>query len=192
MTYAEYVAAEAASDVRHEFVDGEMFAMSGGHPLPGLLAARFIVALGPSLGQGPCRSYCSDTRIFVPDLAVGLYPDLSVICGQFEQDSRDPQGVTNPTVVVEVLSPTTELWDRNGKFDRYRHLACLRDYVLVTQERNRVEHFARNDDGSWTYRDLRDGDVLRLTGAPAEVAITGLYDGVVELRQDPGAEGVPA
>ena len=187
MTYAEYVAVEESSEIKHEFVDGEMFAMSGGHPLHGLLPARFIAILARNLGPGPCRTYSSDTRVFVADLNQGFYPDLIVICGRFEQDPRDPQGVTNPAVVVEVLSPTTEMWDRNGKFESYRRLPSLRDYVLVTQERNRIEHFARNDDGSWTYRDLRDGDVLRLTGAPAEVAVSELYEGVAELRDEPTA-----
>ncbi len=183
MTYEEYVVAEEASETKHEFVDGEMYAMSGGQPLHALLPARMIALLARSFGTGPCRTYSSDMRVFVPEVGAGFYPDLTVICGRIEQDPRDKQGVTNPTVIVEVLSPTTESRDRIVKFDKYRRLRSLRDYVLVTQERNRVEHYARNDDGSWTYRDLGDGDTLRLTGAPAEVAISELYEGVEELRE---------
>ena len=183
VTYADYLAFEKASDTKHEFFDGQIVAMSGGRPLHGLLPMRFTALLARSFGAGPCRTYSSDTRVFIPQLGAGFYPDLTIICGRFEHDPRDPDGVTNPSVLVEVLSPTTESHDRIVKFDKYRHLPSLRDYVLVTQERNRVEHYARNDDNSWTYRDLGDGDTLRLTGAPAEVAISELYEGVEELRE---------
>ena len=192
MTYAEYLALEQTSQVKHEFVAGECFAMSGGTPIHGHLAMRLGGILFRILGRGPCRPYSSDTRVFLQRSGEGCYPDVSVICGRPQHDLRDAQGVINPTVVFEVLSPTTAVWDRGEKFARYQTLATLRDYVLVTTEHNRVEHFARNDDGSWTYRDLHDGDMLRLTGAPAEVAVSELYDGVDELRDAADAVAVRA
>lgn len=189
LSYADYLALELSSEFKHEFHAGEIFAMSGGTPTHGFLGARCISLLDRSLGPGACRVYSSDVRIFVAEVNEGCYPDLSVVCGRLTHDPRDPDAVTNPVAVVEVLSPGTESWDRGGKFARYKRIASLRDYVLVTVDSNRVEHFARNDDGSWTYRDLGDGDVLRLSGAPAEVPVSELYAGVEDLRD--GAESGP-
>ena len=192
LPYADYLAREQTSDIKHEFYGGEIFAMSGGTFAHGHLAARCISLLDRTLG-GPCRVGSSDVRIFVPDANEACYPDASIICGSPQHDLRDRDAVTNPAAVVEVLSPSSESWDRGGKFARYQRLPSLRDYVLVSVERNRVEHFARNDDGSWTYRDLGDGDVLRLTGAVAEVAVAELYADIEDLRgeADAGPPGRP-
>lgn len=182
-TYPEYLAVAEASPSKQEFFDGQIFAMSGGSVLHGILTARFIGVLYGQLGNGPCRAGSSDVRIFLPHLGQAAYPDLSVICGRPAYDPRDPQGLTNPVVVVEVLSPTSESWDRGGKFERYAGLASLKDYILVTQDHDRIEHFARNADGTWTYRDLHAGEVLRLTGVTAEVRVDDLFVGVEELRE---------
>jgi Uma2 family endonuclease len=162
-TYAQYLEFERTSELRHEFIDGEILAMSGGTPLHAFLIARVLTALGNQLGTGPCRTYSSDLRIRVPETGRATYADVTVICGEVETHPEDPDAATNPTVIVEVLSPTTERDDRGEKFAQYRHLLSLRDYVLVSQERQRIEHYARGDGGRWTFIEAGPGGRIALS-----------------------------
>ena len=138
LSYSDYLALEQASEIKHEFHAGEIFAMSGGTAAHSFMGARCINVLGNALGPGRCRVFSSDARIYVADVNEGCYPDLSIVCGRVVHDPRDRDGITNPVAVVEVLSPGTESWDRGGKFARYKRLSSLRDYVLVTVDSNRV------------------------------------------------------
>lgn len=182
VTYAEYLALEASTRDKHEFHQGEIFAMAGGTPAHAHLCGEVHALLRASLGRVPCRAFNSELRIYVPEIDEACYPDASIIGGKLTHDPRDAQAATHPVALVEVLSATTEKYDRGGKFEAYRHLPSLRDDVLVSQDHNRVEHFAKNDDGSWTFRVLLAGDTLRLSGAAATVAVDELYADVDELR----------
>ena len=177
MDYADFLAFEEAAEVRHEFLDGEVFAMAGGSLMHGLLAANFIARVSSRLIGRGCFSYTADVRIRVPTTGLSTYPDVSVICGPPARAADDHQAATNPTLLVEVLSKSTERWDRGEKFAHYQQLASLRHYVLISQHRVRVEHLARNDDGSWTLRDLGPGDVLRVADLDVEVPVDDLYAG---------------
>jgi Uma2 family endonuclease len=160
-TYAEYLALERASDTRHEFIDGEILAMSGGTPTHALLAMRIGRAL--DLGAGPCEVYTSDLRVRVAATGRATYADLTVVCGPLACHPEDPDAVTNPSALFEVLSPSTERDDRGEKFAQYRRIPSLRDYVLVAQDKVRIEHFRRQGDGSWALVEHGAGERVELS-----------------------------
>jgi len=162
-TLAEYLALEAASDTRHEYLNGEIFAMAGGTPEHGALAANVIRLLGTALLDRPCVVYTSDVRIRVLATGLNTYPDVSVTCGAIERDPQDASTIVNPVVLVEVLSDSTEAYDRGEKFAHYRRIPSLRDYLLVSQHEARIEHYRRNDDGTWTLRDVASSETVRLS-----------------------------
>jgi Uma2 family endonuclease len=115
MTYAEYLAAETVAEVRHEFLNGEVWAMAGGTPQHGALAVSMTLALGAALRGKPCRGFSSDVRVRIPDTGLSTYPDLSIVCGELETAPDDKDAITNPTVLVEVLSDSTEAYDRGAR-----------------------------------------------------------------------------
>ena len=148
-TPAEYLRRERAAEYRSEYYAGEIFAMAGGSPRHSLIKINVGTVLHRPLLNRPCTAYGSDLRIRVPS-GLYTYPDVSVICGDLEFDDELKDTILNPTVLVEVLSPTTEAYDRGKKFDHYRQIASLREYVLVSQDEPRVERFLRNNDSTWT------------------------------------------
>lgn len=175
--YDEYLAADAESEGRIELEDGTLFAMGGGTPDHALLAANWIGELHAALRGRPCRPYSSDLRIRVAAADAAFYPDVSVICGDVRAAEDDPHAATNPTVVVEVLSPSTQARDRGSKWAAYRHLRSLRHYVLVHAALESVEVFDRNDDGTWTLRILGPGDTVPLAALDAQLPMSALYAG---------------
>lgn len=179
MTYAEYLALERATGVRHEFVDGIAYAMAGGTPSHSRLAAMATVALGVLLlpGRGRCRVYNSDGKVHVLARGNSYYPDVSVVCGRLETAPDDPNAITNPTLLVEVLSEGTELYDRTRKFQEYQRIPSLRHYVLVTQGARQVEHFRRNDDETWTYAVAVTGGAIQLPDLGGAITVDELYEG---------------
>jgi Uma2 family endonuclease len=173
-SFAEYLELEARSDVKHEFLDGQIFAMSGGTPEHGRLAAQIIGILHGQLQGRSCVTFTSDVRIRVHATGLATYPDVSVFCGDIERDSEDQNSVTNPTVLVEVLSSSTEAYDREEKFAHYRLIPSLRAYVLVSQEEPRIEVFTRVDETTWTLRDFRKG-TAPIEPIGCELALDALY-----------------
>lgn len=173
MTFAEYVALERASESKHEYVDGEVYAMAGGTPEHGRLATRVARQLGAALEGRPCDTFSSDVRIHVAATGRSTYPDLSVVCGPLERADGDEDAITNPTLIVEVLSDSTESSDRGDKWAHYQRIPSLREYVLVSQREKRVEVFRRFEDG-WTYHSSRAG-VLPLPGLGASLDVDELY-----------------
>ncbi len=111
-------------------------------------------------------------------MGLAFHPDVSVVCGPRQLDPEDPNAVTNPTVIVEVLSKSTERYDRTDKLVHYRRIPSLRDYLLVSQTEVRVEHYRRNDDGTWTLRDVRAGESVALASLDVTLAIDDVYAGV--------------
>jgi Uma2 family endonuclease len=174
MTPGEYLAFERVSDERHEYVDGEIFALAGGTREHNLIAANVTRELGNALLERPCEVYGSDQKI---NAAAGKYhyPDASVICGPpvFADASRDV--MLNPRVIVEVLSESTERYDRGDKFASYRAIATFADYVLVSQTAVLVEHFHRLPDGTWLYRPLGPGEQLVLPSLDCAIPVDRLY-----------------
>jgi Uma2 family endonuclease len=176
MTYAEYLAFERASSDKHEFVDGEVFAMAGGTYAHSLVGANVIGALINALRGRSCRPLTSDMRVRTGD-DVGAYPDASVVCGapMFSDESSDE--LRNPTVIIEVLSPSTEAYDRGDKFAHYQTIASLRDYVLVATSRARIEVYSREDDGAWTLRTYLAGASVVVPSIDVRLGVSEIYDG---------------
>ena len=175
LTYAEYLAHERESEVRHAFIDGEVLAMAGGSPTHALLSASLIGLLFAALRRRRCQVYTGDLRVRV-DPSTAFYPDAAVACGPPEHHDDDADAVTDPLVVFEVLSPSTEAWDRGGKFERLQRLSSLKHYVLLHQERARVEVFTRNEDGeSWTLHIAGSGQQVSLPLLGVTLAVDDLY-----------------
>lgn len=155
MSFLEYVAFEKTAEVKHEYLDGQVWAMAGGTLEHAQLAANMIRELGTRLEGGPCKTFTADARVRVSATGLSTYPDITVICGPIERDPQDSNTATNPTVIVEILSDSTEAYDRGDKFVHYRRIASLRAYVLVSQHEPRIEIYRRNADESWTLEHAR-------------------------------------
>ena len=174
-SYAEYLAYERDSGLKHEYDDGEILAMAGGSRRHNALASRVSAALESGRQPG-CNAFQSDQKVRILATGKATYPDASVVCGPIEGDPADPLGatITNPSLVVEVLSPSTEQEDRGNKWQHYQLIASLQEYVLVSQAEARVERYRRLPSGTWEYSDVTEGTVQLSTGAVMDLA--KLYD----------------
>jgi Uma2 family endonuclease len=176
--FASYVLLEEQSPNKHEFLDGQVWAMAGGSPAHAALIASLARLLGNQLDGRPCRVFSSDLRIRVRETGLATYPDLSVVCGKIELDPEDPKGhtATNPRLLVEVLSPSTEDYDRGEKLAHYKRIPGLREVVLVAQAQPRVEQWSRQDDDSaWIRAEFHEHDLVPLRGLTAELSLVDLY-----------------
>lgn len=151
-TFAEYVLLEEMSTVRHEYLDGQAWAMAGGSPQHAAIAGNVIGHLRQSLKGKRCRVFTSDLRVRVVETGLGTYPDASVICGDIELDSEDPKRHTavNPIFLLEVLSPTTADYDAGEKLEHYKRIEGLREVLLVSSSERSVTHWQRERGGEWT------------------------------------------
>ena len=176
MTYAEYLAAEAASEQRHEFIAGEVIAMAGGTIEHGRLLSSMTGLLREALGRGgrPCVVLPSDVRVRIRAADRATYPDLHVVCGDISRDPDDHNAVVNPVVIVEVLSDSTADTDRSEKFADYRKLASLREYILVSQRARRVEIY-RRDGRRWTLEEYGPGERFSIAALDVEMAVDEIY-----------------
>jgi Uma2 family endonuclease len=174
-TYAEYLRFEESSNVKHEFLDGQIYAMAGGTPEHAALAAAVIGLLFAPLRGGSCRAYDADLRVRTPS-GLATYPDVTVVRGAATRHGDDEQAVTNPTVIVEVLSRSTEEYDRGDKFEHYKTVSSLRQYVLVSHRERRLDVWTRGSQGDWTPASVVDNQVAELTSISASLSVGELYD----------------
>lgn len=149
MTEAEYLAFDRASDIKHEYYRGEVFAMSGGSPEHNMICASVGATLYAQLRGRSCKTFSSDQRIKIPHTRLCTYADFTVTGDQPAFTEGDT--LLNPTLLIEVLSPSTELYDRGRKFQHYRTIDSLREYVLIAQDQPRIERYLRQDDGTWLH-----------------------------------------
>jgi Uma2 family endonuclease len=175
VTYDEYLAQEAQADTKHEWLNGTVYAMSGGTPRQARLAFNLGRALGNALRGKPCAGFNADLRVRVRATGLATYPDLSVICGGLEADPSDKNAATNPTLLVEILSDATEAYDRGERFAHYRRIASLLEYVLVSQSTQRVEVFRRNADDTWTLHEVTEG-AATFQSIDAVVPLAEIYE----------------
>lgn len=183
VTAAEYLAWEREQPVRHEFFRGEVFAMAGGKPRHNALGVSVGAELRALLRSRGCAVLSSDQRLACPPDARYVYPDVTVLCGPPAFQSGTTDVLTNPSILVEVLSSSTEEYDRGLKWAGYQNIGSLTDYLLVAQSDARIEHYRRNADGSWTYRVAGPGEHVALTGG-GELAVDAIYAGVFDLPGD--------
>jgi Uma2 family endonuclease len=170
-SYAEYLAYEQDSGLKHEYENGEISAMAGGFRRHNAVASRISAALEQGRGAD-CVAFQSDQKVRVLATGKATYPDATMVCGPIEGDPADPLGITitNPTILVEVLSPSTEQEDRGNKWQHYQLLPSLQEYVLVSQTEPRVERYRRLASGAWEYSDVTSGTVRLSTGATIDLA----------------------
>jgi Uma2 family endonuclease len=161
-TYAQYCAVEVDNPTqKHEFLDGEIYAMAGGTEDHSRLAAEVLRTLGNALAEGPCQTHGSDLRVYVEAIGMATFPDGSVICGPLEQHAPSPKATAlDPRVLLEVTSDSSEEYDTVTKLEAYRTIPSLRDYVIVSHRERRITVHHRGDDGGWTSRvAIRSGKV---------------------------------
>jgi Uma2 family endonuclease len=178
-TYANYLAHEAASNVKHEYLDGEIYAMAGGTPEHASLAMVIGSSLVRQLEGRSCRVFSSDLRVRVVETGLATYPDISVVCGTLERDVESPETVLNPKVLVEILSDGTESYDRGEKFEHYKRIPSLEEYVLVSQKEPLIEVW-RKENRSWSRDEGRTGAVLKLRAIGCELVVEEIFRGVFD------------
>lgn len=180
-TWEQYLLLEGDSELKHEFWNGEIYAMAGGTAAHSALAVNVTVELGSQLRGRACRVYNSDLRLRVQTSGLATYPDVSVICGDlvFEPSDKNNTTVLNPTVIVEVLSDSTEEYDRGGKFEHYQRVESLKEYVLVSQHEPLIELFRRRGEGAaWERYEARAGERVELTSIGCRLETDAVYAGV--------------
>lgn len=175
--YADYLALERATDRKHEWLDGRVHAMAGGTIAHSQLSAQMIGELLRMFEGRPCRVYSSDLKIRVRATGLATYADAVVVCGDVAIDPDDANAVTNPVLVVEVLSDSTEVYDRTEKFRHYKRIPSLRDYVLVSQHEACVEVYSRDGVRRWSYDDTTAGPAA-ITAIDAAIDVDRVYRGV--------------
>jgi Uma2 family endonuclease len=173
-THQEYVAFERSSDVKHEFVRGVILAMAGGKPEHGARAVRVTTALAVQLAGRPCNVFDSDVRVRIRAADVSAYPDASVVCGRLETDPDDPDAIVNPTVVIELLSPSTEEYDRGEKLDAYKLLSSVQEVVFVAHDEQRID-VVRRDGANWIIDSYRPGQAAKLASIGCAVDVDDVY-----------------
>lgn len=176
-TFDDYLEIEEDSGVKHEFVNGQILAMSGGTPNHAGITTNVSRLIGNSLEGRPCRVFSPDLRIRVLTTGIGTYADVAVICGKIELDPADPKKHTalNPRLLVEVLSPSTEDYDRGDKLGHYKLIPSLAEVVLVAHDRREVEVVRREEDGSWSRHISRDGETVRLESVGCDLPVAEIY-----------------
>lgn len=166
LSEADYLRVEREADFRSEYFDGEMFAMAGGTRAHSLIATNLLRELSSRLKDTDCVTYNTDLRIKVEATGLLTYPDVSIACGEQRFLDETEDTLLNPTVIIEVLSDSTEAYDRGKKFEHYRQLRSLQEYLLVSQKEPRLEQFVRQANGEWTLKEA--------AGLNAEIQLNSL------------------
>jgi Uma2 family endonuclease len=176
LTPEEYLAIERRSEFKSEYFAGHVFALAGASKRHNLIVANLIRALGNQLLDRPCNVYPSDMRVKVRKTGAYMYPDVVVACGdeQFEDDQNDT--LLNPVVIIEVLSESTEAYDRGRKFEQYQYIESLAEYLLIAQDSYRIEQYVRQDDGTWRYSEFHSlDDVVQLSAIGCNLDLKDMY-----------------
>jgi Uma2 family endonuclease len=155
ITQEEYLEAERQALDKHEYYAGEIFAMSGASLPHNIIFSNTIGSLSAKLKGKPCRPFGSDLRVHIPKNTLYTYPDITIICGQPKTTDDKMDTVTNPSVIIEILSKSTYDYDKGQKFTLYREIATLKEYILIDSMAIRVETLTRNEDDSWTFREYK-------------------------------------
>src|SRR5215210_5794527 len=173
----EYLDLERQSEIRHEFLDGTVYAMSGESLAHSIICFNLSGILHLQLRGTKCSGLSPNMKVRAGEAGLYAYPDLAVFCGEAVFHDRHGDVLLNPTVIFEVLSRSTQAYDRGEKFERYKTIESLTDYVLVSQDQPRFEHFSRQPDGSWSHAELDGADAaLTLDSINCRVRLADIYD----------------
>jgi Uma2 family endonuclease len=187
----EYLELERQARHKSEYFAGRIYAMTGASEAHNLIVGNVIRELGTQLKRRPCKVYPSDMRVKISATGLYTYPDVVVVCGRAELEDERTDTLLNPVVLVEVLSRSTESYDRGEKFEHYRRLESLRDYVLIPQDEQRIQLFSRTDEGLWVFSEAAGPEgVLSVPSIGCELAAAEVYD-KLELPEGRGAPRQP-
>jgi Uma2 family endonuclease len=187
----EYFELETSAEYRSEYCDGEIITMTGGTPNHNQIAGNFYAALNFALKGQPYRVYITDMRLGIPQNRLYTYPDVMVVSGQLEFAEGRKDTITNPVMIAEVLSDSTEDYDRGKKFKLYRSIPSFREYLLISQSERYVEQFSKTADNKWLLSEWAGEDaVLALSSVLFQISLADLYDKVeFESGGEEGAGG---
>ncbi len=188
-TPEHYVELERDAEFKNEYLSGQIFAMAGGSPKHSKIISNVNGSAWSRLRGSSCQVYNNDLRVTIMQTGLKTYPDLTVVCGEAHFHPLDKDSLINPTVLFEVLSPTTEAYDRGEKWAHYRQLDSLQEYLLVSQDKALVEHYVRQEDGSWNFTAISDIQVsVTLPCLGCELPLTEIYDRVTFEEGKPAEE----
>jgi Uma2 family endonuclease len=179
LTATEYLAIERQAETRSEYLDGEMFAIAGTSLDHSLIVGNLVGSLWPQLRGKQCRICPNDLRVHIPATGLYTYPDVVVVCGKPELEDEQFDTLLNPTLIIEVLSPNTEAYDRGKKFEHYRSVDSFSEYLLVSQDEPHVEQYLRQDGGHWLFTSVAGLDRrIALPSIQCELSLAEVYDKV--------------
>lgn len=173
-TLDDYLSFERGSNAKHEYLDGEIYAMAGGSFEHSALAAQLIFQVQGHLQRTPCRTLTSDMRVRIPETGLDTYPDVTVVCGPPRIDAKDEHAINNPTVLVEITSPSSEDYDRGDKFEHYQRLESLKQYVVVAHAQRKVDVWTRIG-SEWKLQTFGAGEIAEFDAIGAKVNVDELY-----------------
>ena len=189
LTFEAYMAWEAEQAERHEFIRGEVFAMTGARATHNTIALNVALTLRESLRGTPCRVFIADMKLHVASADASFYPDVFVSCDPRDRSADAELVQRHPNLVVEVLSDSTSAFDRGRKFEAYRSVDTLQAYLLIEQHRCHADLFLRNAEGLWVLNPAGEGAKLSITPVGVELSMSDIYEGVVFDPQAPAAPG---
>jgi Uma2 family endonuclease len=179
ITEEQYLAIEERVEQRSEYLRGEMFPVEFATIPHATVHRNLVLAVGVQLAGSGCQLFFNELRVRVSATGLYTYPDIVVVCGKLEVSEKDKNSVTNPKVIVEILSPTTADYDRGGKFVHYRSIPSFREYLLIAQDRMHVEHHTKLPDGGWLLHETSDGEaIVSLESIRVRFKLSDAYDGV--------------
>jgi Uma2 family endonuclease len=175
-TPEEYLAFERSCEAKHEYYNGEIFAMSGASKWHVLIVTNLIYELQSQVKDGPCQVYSTDLRVRVAPAGLYTYPDVILVCDEPRFSDEQEDTLLNPAMIIEVLSESTKDYDRGGKFEQYRTIESFVEYLLIAQDRPHVEHHTRQPDGSWVLHETNNlEDTIHLKSASCSLRVTDIY-----------------
>ncbi|MEB3178944.1 MAG: Uma2 family endonuclease [Nostocaceae cyanobacterium] len=175
----EYLALEEAADYKSEYIDGEIFPMAGGSTNHNQIAGNFYAELNFAFKKLEYRVFMSDVRLWIPNNRIYTYPDVMVVVGEPEYYNNRTDTITNPTVIIEVLSASTKGYDRSKEFEGYRSIPSFGEYLLVDQSRVYIEHFYKTDNKRWSFCEYNDSDdAIALGSVSFQISIADIYNKV--------------
>ncbi|WP_269227407.1 Uma2 family endonuclease [Flavobacterium eburneipallidum] len=175
----DYLEAERLAVEKHEYFKGEIFAMSGASITHNKIFSNSFSDIGSKLKGKKCQPFGSDLRVHIPKNTLFTYPDISIICGEIETTDDKFDTITNPSVIIEILSPSTRNYDKGEKFTLYREIDSLQEYILIDSERIMVEKFIRNADNSWQLTEYKTIEQsFSIATVDIEMQLIDIYDGI--------------
>lgn len=179
ITPQEYLELEKKAAYKSEYFSGEIFMMAGGSPNHNRISGNIYAEFNVGFRDSRCEAFNSDQRLFIRKNGLFTYPDAMVVCGQIEFAQRDGDAITNPVLIVEVLSPSTQDCDRGGKFELHRDIESFREYLLVHQDKVHLEHYHKDDAGCWVLTEIKEiAATLRFHAIDCALSVRRIYERV--------------